>query len=530
MTNNAEPIDVCACVDAIVARYNDAAAIIQRVKASRADKQAPAPSRYLEETIQCAPEDILKERSVDSTLRGLNNALQTGLLQELQRLAHTEELVDFRQLVDDADAGRDQAVDTLIRLRQRCLVAEATEVPSRHSSDASIRSKDLPSPPTETTKTYHFPQHHNPWLRLHNRSNTNVDLRHVSNEEDAHSGAETPLKKHGHGSLLHFLKHHRAHSHGDKSGEHNPEESRRAHRASVFTSTDQNRSVSSLGGPEGPWWSNDNREPVQRQSSDLVHRDSTVSVDTVVGVSPMTMRARGRTASTATGYLRNPSLAVPTPSQDNDYLGFCKGAVRMQNGDKRAMEKRKEFNDGWSQATVYYLACSTRQCTFAAHIDINIVMTKVFTVEAKGLSFRWPFLAKSHVVQQKTKDNSHAFQCLFCVFTGEKAEVFQGNDAYLDHVSMHRGDIGAVTLYKTRCINDHVAGASEEFDINLFPLSYDGSNSRRASEMLADDLTAMHLSTYSTGKNDSVLETDEPWNKGLSEFHYRDEFERGEIG
>lgn len=105
------------------------------------------------------------------------------------------------------------------------------------------------------------------------------------------------------------------------------------------------------------------------------------------------------------------------------------------------MQKTKEFNDSWSQSNVYYLSCSNSKCAFAGHIDLDVIWTKVWNLgDEKGLKFRWPFLAKSHVCQNKVKNNQFAYQYLFCVFLGYQPLVIHGMDLYLDHISQeHRG-------------------------------------------------------------------------------------------
>ena len=120
-----------------------------------------------------------------------------------------------------------------------------------------------------------------------------------------------------------------------------------------------------------------------------------------------------------------------------------------------------------------------------------------------------------------------SFQCLFCVLLGAKAQVFQGMEAYLDHVcAEHRGQsFGDVLLYKTGCISDRVARDEEEFDVNLFPLNFEVSRDRNKS--LSDDVLGDSLANADA--SDSHLVPNEPWNEGLSEFHYGGELDRTEL-
>ena len=218
-----------------------------------------------------------------------------------------------------------------------------------------------------------------------------------------------------------------------------------------------------------------------------------------------------------------PQGSIATPTPENDYLGFCKSAWRLQNGDQKAMQKFKEFNDGWSQSNVYFLSCTNSKCAFAGRIPLDRIWDKVWTVEAKGIKFRWSFLAKSHVTQSKVKDHQYAYQCMICVFQGQPSPVYFGTDTYLDHVQQHRSQpLGEVVLYRAKCIADRTADDNDQFDLNLFPLSEQEDASRRQSTVLSDDLMGLD----GTGKNsteaqDSMFGANEPWNEGLSDFHYR---------
>lgn len=241
--------------------------------------------------------------------------------------------------------------------------------------------------------------------------------------------------------------------------------------------------------------------------------------------------------------LRNSSvsISVPRPAPENGYLGFCKNAIRLQNGDRKALEKRKEIHDaysrtGYSHPSIQYLACTSSKCCFAGYQKLDTIWDKVWTDESKGLKFRWAFLAKSHVMQKKAEDKQYAFQCLFCAYAGEPAQAFQGTDCYLEHVAQHRGRMGEVLLYKAQCVNDRVCEDGEEFDINLFPPAAGADYQDRASHMLSDDLLGlsfepkeMPMDGSSAGKQDSMFSANEPWNEGLSDFHYGGELDRTEL-
>ncbi|KAI7589309.1 hypothetical protein KC343_g18663, partial [Hortaea werneckii] len=231
--------------------------------------------------------------------------------------------------------------------------------------------------------------------------------------------------------------------------------------------------------------------------------------------------------------------AVPTPTPENDFLGFCKGAWKLQNGDRKAMTKSKEFNEGWSGNSIYLLACTQSKCAFAGHLPLDQIWTKVITVEAKGMKIRWPFLAKSHIQQYKVRrEKQYQFQCMFCVYLNnavqhegqkEKRETYTGTDAYLEHVSQaHRGEtLGAILMYKTRCITERVAEDTEEFDVNLWPLSVPEQLDRSQAAGVSGEKAAAYTNGSLEEAPDSGV-SEQPWNEGLSEFHWGGELERSE--
>ncbi|KAI5359786.1 hypothetical protein Slin14017_G093470 [Septoria linicola] len=190
---------------------------------------------------------------------------------------------------------------------------------------------------------------------------------------------------------------------------------------------------------------------------------------------------------------------VPEARPDNDYLGFCRGAYNLQNGDRdAALQKAKEggaySRSGASSktATAYYQKCKEPKCAFRSNFvstDPNLLWSKTFEFPERALKLRWTFLAKSHVPQRPTMHNKHSYKCLFCVYqSAPEAAVYCGMEAYLDHVSsVHRGrNMDSVLLYKTRCLNDHIANDREAFDINLWP-STASKESMKVSEWLTDE-------------------------------------------
>lgn len=567
----------------MVSAFREGGAIIQKIKARRAANRAPPPPRLLEESIDQAPEEIEREKNrgiqrfgkrfedgdhlAVIALQQVTIQLQSTLLEKLRNAVSSDdnEGSEFMDLVDAADLGRDRAITCLLELRQRLLVAQSVgnsgeqqlQVP-RQQRERSTSNPRLASPTELPIRSSHESSlspasviHHRTWTRQYSTA------RDASGEEESVSGAEDGrsqqerVNRKRHGSLRDFFtRHHRAHSGSQEQIPKLVEEAVR-HSSTSPASVPFQPPPTCDASDQSP-----NKEGIPKFNSSLEGEDNTSkiwgglsedrrnTVTSIQGASndnskyvpsssgAMLVRSLSNTPSLVpSSYTHNASTSIPTPTPENDYLGFCKSAWKLQNGDRaKAFTKCKEFNDGWSQSNVYFLACAAK-CAFAGHIPIDKIWTKTWTYEAKGIKLRWAFLAKSHVQQHKVKDHQYAFQCMFCVFLGEMSPVYHGTDVLLSHIAeVHRGQgMGDVILYKTKCIADHVADDEEEFDINLFPLSAREQATRKRSEILSDDLLApWNPSKNSTDANDSVIAS-EPWNEGLSDFHWGGEMERVEL-
>jgi len=236
--------------------------------------------------------------------------------------------------------------------------------------------------------------------------------------------------------------------------------------------------------------------------------------------------------SVAPTWNRNSSIVVPTPTPENNYLGFCKNAVRLQNGDRGAFEKCAEHaysRSGYSNTTTYYLSCRSSKCSYMSQLKADTIWDRVWTDPELGIKWRWAFLAKSHVQQKQVKGQQFAYQCTFCTFANGKGAVFHGSRMYLKHVASHRGDIGEVLRYKAVCISDHVCEDDEAFDINLYPLEQCETRDREPSRALSDELLGLGLYPPKPEPADSMFSSNEPWNEGLSNFHYGGDIDRTEL-
>lgn len=525
------------------------------------------------------------------TLQQITIQLQQSLLEKLRNAAFDDDtrITDFTYLVDAADLGRDRTIATLHELKQRLLNAELAPnegeagVETLQSSNTPpVASPNLPSTPAldplpTRARTNSSLSAARTWTRDYTHS------RDASGEEDAVSGAEaetTRTRQRKRSSLLHFLKHTRTHSGSEKDPiphaaapvlqppqilEESVSGSRTSqsrHLSSASPSSLANAIVYRPPPPPPPpssdapftyeEWEDNPQEiwgppttgatPKPIESRDIIN---------VAPDGPPSPVLTHRTNSGNGSYLH--STTIPTPNPSNDYLGFCKSASRLQNSDRKALTKTREV-EPWSRhpsssaTALHFLSCVTKSCAFRStftNTDTEMIWNRLIP-ERKGVHARWKFLAKSHVPLRRAGSQA-SYQCLFCVFQQGKSGVYHGAELYLDHVANeHRGTIlGDVVLYKTVCVNNRVCGDEDlDWDINLYPVT--AANPRAGivtTPGLSSNVAVEHSMPFDPEdytlsgwraklddtKYDSVLGANEPWNEGLSDFHYRGELDRTEL-
>ncbi len=158
------------------------------------------------------------------------------------------------------------------------------------------------------------------------------------------------------------------------------------------------------------------------------------------------------------------------PCEANKFAGFCKGAWRLQIGDrKKAMEERQRPG-GMFNANRYW-QCS--RCKFEGRMVIDDTKSKGFDkriFSTEGIQFRWEFLFKSHVESKEdTRNPLRAnFACIFCCADGKGTPTFGGIDSLLNHLQEHRDPLpSGEVLYRMNCLVGRNAGPKDNFDINL---------------------------------------------------------------
>lgn len=552
-------------------------------------KRAAPPPRLLEESIDQAPAEIERERQrginrfgkafeegdhiAVIALQSITIQLQSSLLEKLRNAAFDDDTktTDFTYLVDAADLGRDRTIAALHEFKQRLINNQNTEDTARTTPDSS--TSNVVTPPSEPVRSQTMqalsqsqpkqapPFKHRTWTREYSHS------RDASGEEDAAPGAAEDThhpKERKRSSLLHFLKHNRTHSSETKDKDKHSntlpapaeEPHSRAHSTAPTSvpfrpppqcdvgSNDMQQLNNSQSKFRYEEWE-DNPEEIWGSKTSLERRETIpLAPDQPQNSYTSSMQPPSpvmTNRSNSNSHAGQASVAFPTPNPDNDYLGFCKGAWKLQNGDRKgSMHKCREV-EPWSRhpsshaASSSFLACQQPRCAFRsmfASSNVDVIWNKVFTAEAKGIKIRWPFLAKSHVTQKVVVKHQYSFKCLFCVFTRGTSGVYHGMEYYLDHIcSEHRGaSMGEVVLYKTKCINDRIATDEDDFDVNLYPTTAGSGTAAgdRRETYLSDDLMDPYWSKNEE-KNDSMFGANEPWNEGLSDFHYGGDFDGNEL-
>ena len=143
--------------------------------------------------------------------------------------------------------------------------------------------------------------------------------------------------------------------------------------------------------------------------------------------------------------------------------GFCKGAYYLQVRLKKDGVRLKN-QSGSFQGEDYYYACSNSKCCFEAparktrkNWDFGDKVLGPFY----GVSFRWSFLAKSHIEQGKVKNKQYQYRCIFCALQKPETPVLMGIKGLMEHVSQHQDE---PLITENRVIVD-----GEGFDIQ-FPI------------------------------------------------------------
>ncbi|KAL8691734.1 MAG: hypothetical protein Q9218_003105 [Villophora microphyllina] len=489
-----EAIAIIGCIAAVVSAYRDGGAIVNRIKQKRLAKQAPPPTRLLEESLARGPRAVeeAKENGIErfgsryaagdkialDSLKDILIDLQGSLIKHLLQAQEDDNMTDFGTLVDASDIGRIKTVTVLNELYMR--VAVGTTIAQTPFGDAGTFAGTLGAGhtgqvaplglPNNTTNSTSYPPHSGmDTAGNHYGPTPQIQETLLATSPGQQSGVQTSPKP---GFFDRFRR--------KSSSEENS------------TKKDKMRSSSVRSGAIRPKEGATGR--IDRQQSSFSSPPMTspqASIDEdnpwVAESSGKVVAARDRTpdnslsrATTMVPSLRQrPSTVSSTSSTSHERMlspyelhgGFCKGAYKLQVHEKEAMKLRNQSTAKTGES--YYWACCSSKCAFEgpALRDGKDWAYDNTVRESHGVRYRWSFLAKAHIALSKVKNGKYDYGCVFCVYDGLECPVFHGINQLLEHVGGHRGkSIAETMLQRIKCVNDRLAGPEEDFDVNLLPL------------------------------------------------------------
>lgn len=140
-----EAVAIIGCIAAVVSAYRDGGAIVDKIKNKRLARQAPPPTRLLEESLARGPKAVeeAKENGIErfgpryaagdelalGSLKDILIDLQGSLLRHLRQAQEDDNMTDFTTLVDASDIGRIRTVTVLNELYMRVAMS-ATIAPN----------------------------------------------------------------------------------------------------------------------------------------------------------------------------------------------------------------------------------------------------------------------------------------------------------------------------------------------------------------------------------------------------------------
>ena len=200
---------------------------------------------------------------------------------------------------------------------------------------------------------------------------------------------------------------------------------------------------------------------------------STSTISSTSNRTPPSFHPHSRRASTIIPEItikRTSSAKAFLPGEENDYAGFCKGAWRLQIGDKKkALQERSRPGSMYNMNNFW--KCT--KCNFEGRMTKDakgkkVYDRRIFTIN--GIYYRWEFLFKSHVHMKDTVRDPHAstFGCIFCCGEGRVTPIFGGIQSFMAHLQEHRlrppnGEV----MYRINCSFEEQPNPAEDFDIGL---------------------------------------------------------------
>ncbi|MCJ1262999.1 hypothetical protein MMC22_002869 [Lobaria immixta] len=520
-----ELLAVVACVAAVCSAYHDGAELVHQIKAKRKAKRIlqqevssqSSSTKELELSLHRG-EDVVRSqydrdfrRFGDSFAQGDQIArdalkdiiihLQGQVISNLKIQWQQDTFVDFNALQDVSDSSQDRAILVLMQLQQRIITSAPIEdlkppplfsfpvppnnqlslhpnyqVPSssHHQPHSTFQGTAPPtsSPPDSSNVPFAAPQTYQPSTPPNQLTATGAGTEKKSHFSNLGFLSRQPKAKQAQKKSMNdsidprFVTHPVQRDQGASgydSGALNDPNFRQRPAVEVPDPSHRPNSISTIGSgafePETPDF---NPWAIQRSPSPSQGSQASFSSSS----------QRRIPTSTLEFVMSNPSKSPKDllPCEGNNFAGFCKGAWRLQIGDKKKAMDERQRPGGIYNANRYW-QCS--KCKFEGRMVIRDKKikgydTRVFTTE--GVQFRWEFLFKSHVESREDTRNplQANFGCIFCCAEGRGTPTFGGIHSFMTHLQEHRDRLptGEV-LYRMNCLVGRRAGPEESFDINL---------------------------------------------------------------
>ncbi|KAL9576594.1 MAG: hypothetical protein Q9212_006972 [Teloschistes hypoglaucus] len=536
-----EAIAIIGCIAAVVSAYRDGGAIVNKIKQRRLARQAPPPTRLLEESLARGPRTIeeVKETGIErfgsryvagdkialDALKDILIDLQGSLIKHLLQAQEDDNMTDFGTLVDASDIGRIKTVTVLNELYMR--VARSTAVTQTPFGDAGAFTGTLaaghnghmapPGLPSDATNLLPYP----PPSGFDTGSNHQTPVPEIQETLQVPSaglqvGARTSPKpgffdrfRRKSSSEDNSTKKDKSRTSSIRSGAIRPKENSTNqvnHHRSSFSSPPMMSSPQASIDEDNPWAAESSS--VAAAARDPTPDDSMSRATTMVP----SVRHRPSTVSSSTSSTSHERMLSPYELNG----GFCKGAYKLQVHEKEAMKLRNQSTAKTGES--YYWACCSSKCAFegpACRDGKNWRYDDTIR-EGHGVRYRWSFLAKAHVTLSKVKNGKYDYGCVFCIYDGFQCPVFHGINQFLEHIGSHRGkSIAETMLQRISCVNDRLAGSEEDFDVNLLPLK------TQSSTVVADNfsshpahpelLSSAVSDRVSWSTNDGAMAEVDPW-------------------
>lgn len=522
-------IAIISCIAAVVSAYRDGGAIVDRIKQKRLARQAPPPTRLLEESLARGPRAVeeAKENGIErfgpkyaagdkvalDSLKDILIDLQGSLIKHLRRAQEDDNMADFTTLVDASDIGRIRTVMVLNQLYMRVAMEEtisqrplgdagsftALQLTGQNSQLSPKVCSDVPSSQPS------YPNDSNTIPATRRLAPSPQTLSASAPEQQA-GGRNTP--KPG------FFDRFRRKSSTEGSSRPNSGRSSNAQLGDRVTPPGSRHSkMLSLSPMTPPQASIDEDNPWVMEGSRQNTAARPPSRDKSISRATTLVPSIRQGPSTMSSVSPTPHERMLSPYELHG--GFCKGAYKLQVHDKEAMKIRNQSVAKTGEG--YYWACCSSRCAFEgpARRDGKDWAYDDTVREAHGVRYRRSFLAKAHVALPKVKNGIYDYGCVFCIYDGLECPAYHGIKDFLEHVASHRGkSIAETMLQRIKCVNDRLANLDEGFDVNLLPIeavkesAADNDTSQLAPLGMMSPAASDRVSW---GTNDKTMEEVDPW-------------------